>query len=104
MEEETLKLQQLSEDLNKKKFEEKEKVQKNNVMSEDMQKKKLDHQDKEQKLHERMTKNDKIEKNLEGIDSIIREENDKLLIHSNEFKKILNEVEGYKKVENANIS
>jgi len=103
MEEETQKLQKLSEDLDKFKGEEKDLVKVNNEKAEVMRKKKLDFNDKDHKLHEKMKKNDKIEKGLEATDNVIKEEHDKLLISNNEFKKICNEVEGYKKVENANI-
>lgn len=99
---EKAKLDRMNQDLQVQKGSEKDLVKVNGDKTELMRKKKMDFNDRDMKLNDKMKRNDKIEKQLESVDNEIKDEQDKLIISSNELKKLINEVDGYKKVERAN--
>mmetsp|Transcript_90029 Transcript_90029/g.194791 ORF Transcript_90029/g.194791 Transcript_90029/m.194791 type:complete len:116 (+) Transcript_90029:992-1339(+) len=102
MNKEKAKLDKMNEELDNQRQNEKFLIKTNNEKAEIMRKRKLDFNDHDHKLNDKMKKNDKIEKGLEGVENDIKDEQDKLIINSNELKKLVNEVDGYKKVEKAN--
>lgn len=102
MEKEKLKVEKISSELEHKETFEKDLFKTNQERISTMAKKKTERENKDDKLNDKNKKVEKMQKQVEAIDGDTKDEHEKLIISANELKKIKNEVEGYKKIEQAN--
>lgn len=102
MEKEKSKVEKISSELETKEMFEKDLFKTNQERIGTMAKKKTERENKDDKLNDKNKKVEKMQKQVEAIDGDTKDEHEKLIISANELKKIKNEVEGYKKIEQAN--
>lgn len=102
MEKEKAKVEKISSELDTKEMFEKDLFKTNQERIGTMAKKKTERENKDDKLNDKNKKVEKMQKQVEAIDGDTKDEHEKLIISANELKKIKNEVEGYKKIEQAN--